>query len=75
MKYIKKPKGTAGRKGKYGWPQPLKDIFGITPAEYQFVFVSPLKTLIYCYVLITQHSITEYHKAPGLQKTRYNIVT
>ncbi|CEL54840.1 hypothetical protein RSOLAG1IB_11785 [Rhizoctonia solani AG-1 IB] len=45
MKYIKKPKGTAGRKGKYGWPQPLKDIFGITPAEYQFVF-SIIKRLV-----------------------------
>jgi hypothetical protein len=43
MRYMKKPKGTVGRKGKYGWPAALKDIFGVTPAEYQFIFVSPLK--------------------------------
>ncbi|CCO32924.1 hypothetical protein BN14_06988 [Rhizoctonia solani AG-1 IB] len=46
MRYMKKPKGTVGRKGKYGWPQPLKDIFGITPVEYQFVF-SIIKRLVF----------------------------
>ncbi|KAF8698924.1 hypothetical protein RHS03_07490, partial [Rhizoctonia solani] len=46
MRYMKKPKGTVGRKGKYGWPAALKDIFGVTPAEYQFIF-SIIKRLVF----------------------------
>ncbi|GAB1524071.1 hypothetical protein RhiTH_007223 [Rhizoctonia solani] len=46
MRYMKKPKGTVGRKGKYGWPAALKDIFGVTPAEYQCIF-SIIKRLVF----------------------------
>ncbi|CUA68046.1 hypothetical protein RSOLAG22IIIB_13633 [Rhizoctonia solani] len=38
LKYMKKPKGTPGRKGKDGWPEPMRYIWGTTVAEYRFMY-------------------------------------
>ncbi|QRW26195.1 glutamate receptor 3,4 [Rhizoctonia solani] len=46
LKYMKKPKGTAGRKGKHQWPEPMQSIFGTTNAEYLFIYASPLSYII-----------------------------
>ncbi|EUC61797.1 hypothetical protein RSOL_407160, partial [Rhizoctonia solani AG-3 Rhs1AP] len=46
LKIIKKPRGTAGRKGKHGWPEPIRSIFGTTPQEYIFIR-GIIKRLVY----------------------------
>ncbi|KAG8682941.1 hypothetical protein FRC11_014153, partial [Ceratobasidium sp. 423] len=42
LKYMKRPKGTPGRKGKNGWPAPMRTIFGTTKAQYLFIFTYKL---------------------------------
>ncbi|CAE7224911.1 unnamed protein product, partial [Rhizoctonia solani] len=46
LRYMKKPKGTPGRKGKGGWPEPMRYIWGTTVAEYRYMY-SIAKDLVY----------------------------
>ncbi|KAL5639122.1 hypothetical protein ACGC1H_006595 [Rhizoctonia solani] len=46
LKYMKRPRGTPGRKGKDGWPEPMRHIWGTTVAEYRFMY-GIAKCLVY----------------------------
>ncbi|EUC63856.1 hypothetical protein RSOL_431710 [Rhizoctonia solani AG-3 Rhs1AP] len=46
LRYMKRPRGTPGRKGKDGWPQPMRHIWGTTVAEYRFMY-GIAKCLVY----------------------------